>query len=280
MKIGVSLPVRELQNDLVAIRDFAQLADGLGLSHLRVPEQIIRPSAGHLHESLMVLSYVAALTENIELVPSVVILPARQTALFAKQAAELDVLSNGRLRLGIGVGSSREEFDALGMDFTTRGERCDKQMVLLKRLWTEETVTHKGDFDQIDGLGINPLPVQRPIPMWIGARGLPAKSVVRRIGRLSDGWFVLCDPENYPGLRDSIFDEAEAAGRSAEEIGREAGVAVVGPREAEWKDRVVNWHKAGLTHLCLRTLGGDLSPGEHLSRLEQAVNEMPDNVQD
>lgn len=126
MKFGVSLPVRELENDLAAIRDFAQTAEGLGLSHLRVPEQIIRPKSGHLHESMMILSYVAAVTESIELAPSVVILPARQTALFAKQAAELDVLSNGRVRLGIGVGGSKEEYEALGVDFHTRGKRCDE----------------------------------------------------------------------------------------------------------------------------------------------------------
>lgn len=278
MKFGVSLPVRELENDLAAIRDFAQTAEGLGLSHLRVPEQIIRPKSGHLHESMMILSYVAAVTESIELAPSVVILPARQTALFAKQAAELDVLSNGRVRLGIGVGGSKEEYEALGVDFHTRGKRCDEQMALLKRLWSEESVDFSGDFHTISEIGINPLPVQRPIPMWIGARGLPAETVIRRIGQLSDGWFVLCDPDEYPQLRDNIFAQAEAAGRSADEIGREAGVAVVGPREAEWKDRIIGWHQHGLTHLCLRTLGGGLDAAQHLRKLEQAAKEIPDEA--
>ncbi|MBT4494307.1 MAG: TIGR03619 family F420-dependent LLM class oxidoreductase, partial [Gammaproteobacteria bacterium] len=241
MKFGVSLPVRELADDLIAIRDFAQLAEGLGLTHLRVPEQIIRPDSGHLHESMMILAYIAAITEKIELVPSVVILPARQTALFAKQAAELDVLSGGRLRLGIGVGGSKEEYQALDVNFTTRGRRCDEQMQLLKRLWAEETVDFEGEFDTIQGVGLNPLPVQRPIPMWIGARGTPAQSVIRRIGQLSNGWFVLCSPEEFPDVRDSIFAEAEAAGRSSDELGQEAGVAVVGPRQTEWKDRVIGW---------------------------------------
>ena len=145
MKFGVSLPVRELANNLSAIRDFAQMAEGLELTHLRVPELIIRPGGGHLHESMMILAYVAAITKKIELVPSVVILPARQTALFAKQAAELDVLSNGRVRLGIGVGSSEEEFNALGVAFDTRGRRCDEQMQLLKRLWSEDTVNFDGE---------------------------------------------------------------------------------------------------------------------------------------
>ena len=278
MKFGVSLPVRELENDLAAIRDFAQAAEGLGLTHLRVPEQIIRPASGHLHESMMILAYVAAITEKIELVPSVVILPARQTALFAKQAAELDILSNGRVRLGIGVGNNKDEFAALNIDFHTRGRRCDEQMMLLKRLWSEDSVKFTGEFHNIGDVGLNPLPVQRPIPMWIGARTLPAQSVIRRIGQLSDGWFVLCDPDEYPALHDSIMVEAESAGRSPEAIGREAGVAVVGPREAEWQDRVIGWHKQGLTHLCLRTLGGQLSAAQHLTKLEEAVNNIPDTA--
>lgn len=278
MKIGVSLPVREMKSDLAAIRDFAQLAEELGLAHLRIPEQIIRPNSGHLHEPMMTLSYLAALTSHIELVPSVIILPSRQTALFAKQAAELDLLSGGRLRLGIGVGGSREEYEAQGVDFHSRGRRCDEQMTLLRQLWTQDMVTFNGEFDRIPGLGLDPLPVQRPIPMWIGARGLPGPAVIRRIATKSDGWFVLCTPEELPDLRDSIWREAEAAGRSPGELGQEAGVAVVGPRQAEWKDRVRGWHRMGLSHLCLRTLGGELTPAQHLKKLEQAVSELPDEV--
>ena len=129
MKFGASLPVRELKNDISAIRDFAQMADGLGLSHLRVPEQIIRPNSKHLHEPMMTLAYIAAITEKIQLVPSVIILPARQTVLFAKQAAELDVLSNGRVRLGIGVGNNEEEYAALGIDFQKRGRMCNLSLI-------------------------------------------------------------------------------------------------------------------------------------------------------
>ncbi len=278
MKIGVSLPVREMADDLIAIRDYAQLAEELGLTHLRVPEQIMRPGNKHLHESMMVLSYIAAITDKIELCPSVVILPARQTVLFAKQSAELDVLSGGRVRLGIGVGGSKEEYAALGIDFHTRGKRCNEQMQLLKKIWSEETVEFEGEFDKVSGAGINPLPIQRPIPMWIGGASKPSKAVIKRIGQLSDGWFNLADPEDYPAVRDAIYAEAEAVGRSSNELGVEAGVAVVGPREAEWKDRVINWHKTGMTHLCLRTLGGGLSPAEHLDKLKQAVAELPDEV--
>lgn len=126
MKIGISLPVRELKNDLGAIKAFAQTADELGLTHLRVPDQVLRPDSGYLHEPLMLLAYIAAVTKKIELVPSVIVLPSRQTVLVAKQAAELDVLSGGRLRLGIGVGASAQEYQALGVDFHTRGARCEE----------------------------------------------------------------------------------------------------------------------------------------------------------
>ena len=270
MEIGVSLPVREMANDLVAIRDFAQAAEGLGLNHLRVPDQIMRPGNKHLHEPMMLLSYIAALTEKIELCPSVIVLPARQTVHFARQAAELDVLSGGRVRVGIGVGGSLEEYESLGMDFTRRGKRCDEQLALLKQLWSQEEVNFQGEFDAVKGMGINPLPVQRPIPLWIGSGGIPSASVARRIGQQSDGWFVLCSPEEFPSVQGSIFEHAHEAGRSPDELGQEAGVAVVGPREAEWRDRVSNWNQIGLSHLCLRTLSGGLSISEHIPTLPGA----------
>ncbi len=276
MKIGVSLPVREMKNDLGAIKAFAQLAEELGLSHLRVPEQIMRPGSGHLHESMMILAYIAAVTEKIELMPSVIILPARQTVLFAKQAAELDTLTGGRVRIGIGVGSSREEYGYLNEDFANRGRRCDEQIELCHALWTQEEVNFQGEFHTVEGAGLNPLPVQQPIPLWVGSRAEPAPTVIRRIGRQCDGWIVMCDPDAFPQQRETIRAEALAAGRDPDAIGAEAGVAVVGPRKAEWRDRVANWGEAGLTHLCLRTLGGDLSVDQHLDKLAEVVPQIPE----
>lgn len=276
MRIGASLPVREMENDLGAIRAYAQLAEELGLTHLRVPDQVLRPDSGHMHEPMTLLAYIAGVTEHIELVPSVIVLPSRQTALVAKQAAEIDVLSGGRLRLGIGVGGNAEEYRAMGIDFGTRGARCDEQLELLHLLWTQETVDFQGRFDEVSGAGLNPLPVQRPIPIWIGARPVPSRSVVERIGRHASGWFVLCSPQEFPDVSARIGAAAEAAGRSPTDIGTEAGVAVVGPREAEWKDRVRNWRETGLTHLCLRTLGGGLDPKRHLEAIGQAVAQLPE----
>ncbi len=264
-----------MAEDLGAIKEFAQAAEELGLTHLRVPDQVIRPNNKHLHEPITLLSYIAAVTENIELVPSIIVLPVRQTAMIARQAAELDVLSAGRLRLGIGVGGSKSEYEAMGVDFHTRGARCDEQLEVLRQLWTQETVNFEGRFHKIVDNGINPLPVQRPIPIWVGAASVPGDAVVRRIGRFADGWFVLATPEDYPDLKARIDAAAIAAGREPADIGTEAGVAVVGPREAEWRDRVKNWHDTGLTHLCLRTLGGDIAVHEHIPRLRAAVADLP-----
>ena len=147
MRVGISLPVREMADDLGAIRDFAQAAEALGLTHLRVPDQVIRPGNGHLHDPMMLLAYIASVTDQIELVPSVIVLPLRQTALIARQAAELDLLTQGRVRLGIGVGANKAEFDAMGVDFHTRGARCDEQLELLKALWSQDTVNFEGRFD-------------------------------------------------------------------------------------------------------------------------------------
>ena len=274
MRVGVSLPVRELGNDMGAIREFAQAADEIGYAHLRVPDQVLRPRSGPLHEPMMLLAWAAAVTERIELVPSVIVTPARQTVLLAKQAAELDVLTGGRVRLGVGVGGSADEYAALNQDFGTRGARVEEQLDLMRALWTQEQVDFEGRWDTVRGAGLSPLPVQRPIPVWIGAMGVPAARIRRRIGRQANGWFVLCSPEEFPGIKADIDAAARDAGRDPAEIGAEAGVAVVGPRAPEWKDRVRGWREMGLTHLCLRTLGGGLAPGEHLGKMEEAWREL------
>ena len=277
MKIGISLPVREMRDDLIAIKDFAQAADDLGLTHLRVPDQVFRKNSGHLHEPMMLLSYIAAVTKKIELVPSVIVLPARQTVLFAKQAAELDRLSGGRVRLGIGVGGSVEEYESMGVDFRQRGRRCSEQMALLKQLWCGKSIQTSTEYDAIaHDVFLDPLPIQQPIPMWIGGAGVPSTAVRRRIGEFADGWFVLCDPSQFPEVRDSINAHAVEAGRSPEVLGMEAGVAVVGPRKSEWQERISRWQSLGLTHLCLRTLGGGIDVADHVPTMRDAVDRLPD----
>ena len=274
MKVGISLPIRELKDDLGAIKAFAQMADDLGYTHLRVPDQVLRPNSGHLHEPLMVLAYVAAVTVCIELVPSVVVTPARQTVLLAKQLASLDVMSGGRVRLGVGVGSSAVEYTALGADFHTRGARSEEQIDLMRRLWTDAEVSFDGRWDTIEGAGLDPRPA-RPIPIWIGASGVPVPRILRRIGRQADGWFVLSSPDQYDGIKAEIDVAARAAGREPDALGAEAGVAVVGAREGEWRERVAGWHAKGLTHLCLRTLGGGLDADRHMEVAGRAFADLP-----
>lgn len=274
MKVGISLPIRELKDDLGAIKAFAQMADDLGYTHLRVPDQVLRPNSGHLHEPLMVLAYVAAVTERIELVPSVVVTPARQTVLLAKQLASLDVMSGGRVRLGVGVGSSAVEYTALGADFHTRGARSEEQIDLMRRLWTDAEVSFDGRWDKIEGAGLDPRPA-RPIPIWIGASGVPVPRILSRIGRQADGWFVLSPPDQYDGIKAEIDVTARAAGREPDALGAEAGVAVVGAREGEWRERVAGWHAKGLTHLCLRTLGGGLDADRHMEVARRAYADLP-----
>ena len=274
MRIGVSLPVRELQDDLGAIVAFAQAAEDLGLSHLRAPDQVARPGAGPLHEPLMLMALIAGVTKSIELTPSVIVLPARQTVLVAKQTATLDRLSGGRLRLGVGVGRSEEEYIARNAGFAERGVRLEEQIDLLRRLWSQDTVDFHGLWDRVAAVGVNPRPAQSSIPIWIGASAVPIKRIRDRIGRLADGWFVLATPEQFPGVKADIDAAAIAAGRDPASIGAEAGVAIVGPREHEWRDRVAGWRDIGLSHLCLRTLGGNLPADAHIERLRQAVGDL------
>lgn len=273
MRIGISLPVRELGGDLGAIREFAQTAEHVGYTHLRVPDQLLRPGAGYIREPLMTLAFLAGITERIELVPSVIVAPARQTVLLARQVADLELLTRGRLRLGLGVGGNEAEYRALGQDFHTRGARLAEQIDLLRRLWREDVVTFSGRWDHVDGAGLNPRP-ERDIPIWIGGRGVPVVTVRHRIARRADGWFVTCGPHEYLEVREDVDNEARRAGRDPSELGTEAGVSVVGDEHGEWRGVLETWRNLGLTHLCLRTFGAKMSPEQHLSTMQDLAAEV------
>ena len=181
--------------------------------------------------------FIAALTKRIELVTSILILPQRPTVLVAKQAAEIDVLSGGRLRLGVGLGWNKLEFDALGQDFHNRGRRSEEQIALMRRLWTEQLVSFDGEWHHIDNAGMNPLPIQQPIPLWVGAFAKPA---IQRAGRLADGWFT--NPQLRPGAEsqsdfDLLHEAASSAGRNPSDIGIEATVLTGGGSPEDWRCR-------------------------------------------
>jgi probable F420-dependent oxidoreductase len=223
------------------------------------------------HEPLVLFGYLAALT-SLELVTGIIILPQRQTALVAKQAAEVDLLANGRLRLGVGIGWNAVEYESLGKDFTNRGRRTDEQVELLRRLWTEQSVTFPGTYEQVIGAGISPLPIQRPIPIWFGAQSRPA---YLRAGRLADGWF----PQVPPGPRLDearlIVEEAAiAAGRDPSRLGLEGRVSWGGDA-AELFRQAAQWRAAGATHLSINTMGAGLANVDaHLEALTVIADEL------
>ena len=231
MQIGVVFPQTELGADAGAVRAYAERVEQLGYAHILVYDHVVGadpavhegwkgPYIVHttFHEPMVLFGYLAALT-SLELVTGIIILPQRQTVLAAKQAAEVDLLTRGRFRFGVGLGWNAVEYEALGTNFSNRGRRLDEQVVLLRRLWTEQTVTFEGTYERITGAGLTPLPIQRPIPIWFGAASPPA---YRRAGRLSDGWFPQVPPgPKLDDAREDVERAARDAGRDPATIGME-----------------------------------------------------------
>lgn len=286
MRVGVTFPQTELGGDPGAVRAYAEGVEELGYRHILVYDHVVGadpkvhtgwngPYDVHttFHEPFVLYGYLAAVTRSLELVTGVIILPQRQTALVAKQAAEVDLLSGGRLRLGIGVGWNAVEYEALGEDFGSRGKRSAEQIALLRRLWTEQSVTFDGDFDKLTGAGIAPLPVQRPIPVWVGAASPPG---YKRAGRLADGWFPMMGPG--PALdeaRTVVERAAVAAGRDPASIGMEGRVDWRGDVDAVI-ERLKQWAEAGATHVSVNTMGAGLKTvDDHLAALSRAAESLP-----
>lgn len=283
MRIGVVFPQTEIGNDPVAIRDYAQAAEQLGYRHLLVYDHVLgahpdrfehlgfRPPYTYqtpFHEPFVLFGYLAGLTTTLELVTGILILPQRQTALVAKQAAEVDVLTKGRLRLGVGVGWNPIEFEVLGEEFTNRGRRIEEQVALLRRLWTDELVDFEGKYYTVRQAGINPLPVQRPIPLWMGGMTEP---VLRRTARIADGWF----PQFRPGARSAETIErlrgyVRDAGRSVEDVGIEGRINLSNTPEDQWGAALEGWRDMGASHVCFNTMGVDLpSPQGHIDAIRR-----------
>lgn len=277
MRIGVVFPQTEIGADVGAVRAYGQGVEELGFQHVMAYDHVVGADPevhqgwqgpydvrSTFHEPMVLFGYLAALT-SLDLVTSIIILPQRQTALVAKQAAEVDLLSGGRLRLGVGLGWNRVEYEALGQDFTTRGRRIEEQIALLRRLWTEPSITFDGAYDQVTGAGLAPLPVQRPIPVWFGAFSPPA---YRRAGRLADGWFPQMSPGPELDEAKAIVDGAAAeAGRDPATLGMEGRVNWTGNPDA-LAGVAGRWREAGATHLAVNTMGAGLgSVDGHLTAL-------------
>ncbi len=282
MQIGVTFPQTELGGDVGAVRAYALGVEALGFSHLLAYDHVLGADptvhtgwagpydlATTFHEPLVMFGFLAAITD-LELVTGIIILPQRQTALVAKQAAEVDLLTGGRFRLGVGVGWNAVEFEALGQAFERRGRRIGEQVELLRRLWTEPSVTHVGEFDTITGAGLSPLPVQRPIPIWMGGS---SEATYRRIGRLADGWFPMVRPgPDLDRAQATIADAASAAGRDTGAIGMEGGIAWDMADPERCLRQAERWRTAGASHLTIETMRlGHCSVDDHLAALTQAA---------
>lgn len=278
MRVGVVFPQLEIGNDGERIREYARTVEQLGYTHLLAYDHVLganpdRPGGwagpythhSPFHEVFILLSHLAAVTRTLELGTGVLVLPQRQTALVAKQAASLDVLSGGRLRLGVGLGWNHVEYEALGEDFHTRGRRVSEQIELMRKLWAGALVTFEGRWHHVDDAGINPLPVRRSIPVWMGANSDVA---LRRVARIADGWMA-----NTPA-GDALDAQLERmrgfladAGRESSELGLEGRV--------HWKDGADKlladldvWERKGATHVSVNTMGAGLdSPAAHLDAL-------------
>lgn len=284
MNLGVVLPTVELGPSPAVIREYAQRAQELGYTHLVVQDHVlgVDPSAhaGWDHpytnmtptpDPFIQSAFLAAAVPGMELVTGVVVLPQRQTALVAKQAAEVDILTGGNFRLGVGIGWNQVEYQALGADFHTRGARSEEQVELMRALWTQPSVTFEGQFHRIDAVGINPLPVQRPIPVWFGGG---ADALLRRVARMGDGWIT--EPQvqtrkQNQAMLDRLFGFAEELGRDPASIGIEGRVELVdNPTEHDVLAALRDWHDMGIDIVTLSTRAVGLdSPQQQMDALRR-----------
>ena len=287
VKLGVVFPQTEIGTDPSGIRAYAEAAEKCGFDYLLAFDHILGANKesrlnwkgyySHVDsfcEPFVLFGYLAAFTSKIQLVTGVIILPQRQTALVAKQAATLDVLSCGRLRLGIGIGWNDVEYEGLGEDFHNRGIRSEEQIEVLRSLWSNELITYDGRWHKITDAGINPLPVQRPIPIWLGGR---AERVLRRIGETADGWISTLTVPNKDsrGIVNRIHKYALEAGRNPSSIGIDTWVSAKDGQVGELADRAVAWRDFGATHVAISTMGaGYASVSEHINAIEMFKREV------
>lgn len=281
IRIGAVLPQIELPPDPESVRRYLTHLENSNFSHVLLYDHVLgagkstRPdwngpysSTDPFLEVLIVLSWAAALTNKLELVTGVLILPQRQTALVAKQAATLDLLAGGRLRLGVGIGWNKVEYDGLNETFGNRGRRLEEQIELMRQLWVKSEITFEGKWHRIDNAGILPLPAQQPIPVWIGGSSEPA---IRRAARIADGFF----PQGAPGetvtkMMQILFDELDRAGRDRSGFGIESRISVSSGDADSWRREAEAWRSMGATHLSLNTMNGGFTDIEqHIDALER-----------
>ncbi|HAJ35054.1 MAG TPA: LLM class F420-dependent oxidoreductase [Chloroflexi bacterium] len=286
MQIGVVFPQTEFGNDPGAVRAYAQTVEALGYTHVLAYDHVLganpeRPGGWQgpythrdpFHEPFLLFSFMAAVTTRLGFITGVIILPQRQTALVAKQAATLDVLSGGRFRLGVGIGWNAVEYTALGADFHTRGRRSEAQIALLRRLWTEPLVTVQDGWHTIPDAGLNPLPVQRPIPIWLGGH---ADAVLERVARLGDGWLPNHRTAEAAAEALAKLDKfLTQQGRTRREMGIEPRLHYKDGDVDYQRTVIAAWRDAGADHFSINTMGcGFTTPAQHIQALEHFAAEV------
>jgi probable F420-dependent oxidoreductase len=260
MQLNAMFPTRDVGNDPAKIRDWAQAAEDMGFAYIEVPDHVFGAAARDdwtprydekdpFHETFVTLGFLAAVTKKIRLSSGILIAPQRQTGLIAKQAAEADILSGGRLRLGIGNGWNHVEYEALGTDWATRGARQAEQAEVLRRLWTEDLVTYHGRFHKLDAVNIVPPPVQRPIPIWFGGS---SDAVVKRAARLGDGWMPILEPDAEATQKlATLREEITRHGRDPAKFGIEGWLRMHDPDAQRWGAAAEGWRRLGADYAML-----------------------------
>lgn len=289
MQVGAVFPQLEIGTDPDAIAKYARTVEELGYDHLVIFDHVLgadsnRPEGwtgvydhrSMFHEPFVLYGYLAAITTRLKLATAVIVLPQRQTALVAKQAAEVDVLSRGRLILGVGIGWNEVEYEALGMRFTNRGKRIEEQIAGLRALWTQDVVDLKGKWHRIDRAGLNPMPIQRPIPIWMGGgyqarERLVIEPALRRIAAIADGWFTHLPPnEDGRAGMETFRRFVHEAGRDPAKVPVEGRIPAAKGGPEEWKRGIEEFQRMGMTSVELTTMGaGYRTLDEHLNALRE-----------
>ncbi|MBM3944221.1 MAG: LLM class F420-dependent oxidoreductase [SAR202 cluster bacterium] len=287
MRISVVLPTTEIGNDPAVIRDYVRAVEALGCDDLVIYDEVLLSDPykvsgiseefqyytlrNPFHEPLTLLAFIAGVTTKIGLGTSVLVAPMRDTALIAKQAAQVDILSNGRMRLGLGLGWNKLSYEGVGQDFHTRGRRLEEQVGVLRALWTQTAVNFKGEWHHITHSGISPKPVQMPIPIWFGGG---AERVIDRIARLGDGWFPEVTSPNA-AVEEKLVRLgalAKQAGRDPAAIGVEGKVSIGTRPEEEWAKEIDGWRRLNATHISVDTMAaGFATLGDHVRAIEKFV---------
>jgi probable F420-dependent oxidoreductase len=280
MEIGVIFPQTEIGGDPGAVRAYGEALTELGYSHMAAYDHVLGGDTAVLgdlggpytidhtfREPLMMFSYLAGRTP-LAFATSILIGPQRQTALLAKQAAELDLLCGGRFRLGLGIGWNKLEYDALGVPFDQRAAIFEEQIAVLRALWTQKSVTVDGRFHHITASGLAPFPLQRPIPIWIGGH---APAALRRVGRVADGWFPMYRPRG--GLEEAletVHEGAVEAGRDLSGFQFEGRLEYAGRDLEKMAEHLRRWREAGASHLSVNTMHSGLEGVDaHIAALRE-----------